>query len=155
MNKVLMIVVLFTSLLGARNEASAQNNKTQDSLYYQVLHLDSVVFTAFNNRDLQKFNSFFVKDLEFFHDKGGLTGYQQTVDFLKRLADTKSDLKRELVKEATEIYPIPGYGAIQIGVHKFIHTENGKIEIGHFKFVHIWKQTGNDWQITRVVSYDH
>ena len=117
--------------------------------------MDSVVFNAFNNRDTATFNKLFVKDLEFYHDKGGLTGYEQTVNFTKAQLENKSDLKRTLVPGSLEVYPIKDYGAIQIGAHQFCHTENGKPDCGTFKFVHIWKKTNNEWKITRVVSYDH
>jgi hypothetical protein len=130
----------------------AQNN---DSLYQEIADLDSVLFNAFNKRDNEKFKTFFTTDLEFYHDKSGLTGYQHTVDFLKTITENDNGLKRELVKGSLAIYPIPGYGAMQIGTHTFCHPENGKMDCGTFKFVHIWKKINNEWKISRVVSYDH
>jgi hypothetical protein len=130
----------------------AQNN---DSLYQEIAHLDSVLFNAFNKRDNEKFKTFFTADLEFYHDKGGLTGYQHTVDFLKTITENDNGLKRELVKGSLAIYPIPGYGAMQIGAHTFCHPENGKMDCGTFKFVHVWKKINGEWKISRVVSYDH
>ncbi|MNC99919.1 hypothetical protein D3C83_183680 [compost metagenome] len=53
------------------------------------------------------------------------------------------------------MYPIPGYGAMEVGVHRFCHVENGKEDCGNFKFVHIWQKKDGQWKITRVVSYDH
>jgi hypothetical protein len=40
-------------------------------------------------------------------------------------------------------------------VHRFIHHENDKEETGSFKFVHIWRKTGDSWKISRVISYGH
>jgi hypothetical protein len=97
----------------------------------------------------------FSEDLEFYHDKGGLTGYDHTINFLKGIAQNDNQLKRELVKESLEVYPIPGYGAMQIGQHRFCHPEGGKMECGTFKFVHIWRKKDGQWRITRVVSYGH
>ena len=37
-----------------------------------------LLFTAFNTRDLETYKNYFSEDLEFFHDKGGLTGYDVT-----------------------------------------------------------------------------
>jgi hypothetical protein len=65
------------------------------------------------------------------------------------------DLKRTLIKESLEVHPIEGYGAIEIGKHQFKHIENGKLEIGTFKFVMIWKNDNGNWKISRVISYDH
>jgi hypothetical protein len=45
------------------------------------------------------------------------------------------DIRRDLVKESLEIYPIKDYGAIEIGVHRFCHKEHGQEECGSFKFV--------------------
>ncbi len=146
-----LIVLVFTSGLGLK----AQGLQPTDSLYKQVAYLDSVLFTSFNNRDVKTFAYFFAEDLEFFHDKGGLTGYNHTVNFAKAQADAKSDLRRTLVPGTLEIYPIPNYGAMQIGSHRFCHTENGQQDCGTFKFIHIWKQTGTEWKITRILSYDH
>jgi Domain of unknown function (DUF4440) len=136
------------SLLG--NAQPADKN-----LYQEILKQDSLVFSAFNNRNVESFKKMFSEDLEFFHDKGGLTGFDHTINFLNDQQNKKSDLKRELIKETLEVYPIPGYGAMQIGEHRFCHTENNKQDCGTFKFVHIWQKKDDGWKITRVVSYNH
>ena len=81
-------------------------------------------------------------------DAGICAGFRTT-------AKQNNQLKRELVKGSLEVYPIPGYGAMEIGAHTFCHIENGKQECGTFKFVHIWQKNKEGWQITRVVSYGH
>ncbi len=126
-----------------------------DSLFQKISQLDKKVFDAFNRRDTVLFASMFSKDLEFFHDKAGLTGYKETTDFLQSTIRNGSDLQRTLIPGTMEVYPVPGYGAIQTGTHEFCHTEQNKKDCGRFKFLHIWKQTGDHWQITRVISYDH
>lgn len=117
--------------------------------------MDSILFNAFNTRNIDLFKALFTPDLEFYHDKSGLTGYEHTINFIKTTAQSADQLKRELVKGSVEVYPIPGYGAIQTGEHIFCHKENGKQDCGRFKFVHIWKKENGDWKISRVVSYDH
>lgn len=117
--------------------------------------MDSILFSAFNTRDIEKFKSLFATDLEFYHDKGGLTNYDYTINALKETAKRNDGLRRELVKGSLEVYPVPGYGAMQIGAHTFCHMEKGKQDCGTFKFVHIWQKKNNEWKITRVVSYDH
>jgi hypothetical protein len=151
MAKILFYLLAFAASLSTH----AQEVSMSDSLYLQIAHLDSLVFTAFNNRDTATFKSLFSNDLEFYHDKGGLTGYSHTINFAKAQAENKTDLKRTLVPGSLEVFPIKDYGAIQIGAHKFCHTENGKQDCGTFKFIHVWKNTGSNWIITRVLSYDH
>ena len=101
------------------------------------------------------FKKMFSEDLEFYHDKGGLTDYRYTIESLKRTAAINNGLNRTLVPGSMEVYPIPQYGAMQLAAHTFCHQENGKQDCGTFKFLHVWRQTPNGWTITRVVSYGH
>jgi hypothetical protein len=70
---------------------SQNGNTTDGGLYNEIYSADSAMFSAFNNRDTTRFGKMFAKDLEFFHDKGGLTGYDNTTGFLIKLLDEKSD----------------------------------------------------------------
>lgn len=137
------------------NAQSKQVLQSANELYGIISRLDSLLFDAFNKRDTAVFNSYFSKDLEFYHDKGGLTGYAHTIGFLQSLIDNKSDLKRTLQKDKLEVYPVPGYGAVETGEHRFCHTENGRQDCGSFKFLHVWKYENGKWKITRAISYDH
>lgn len=149
----LRYLVLSLLLTGMVNLVNAQSAK--DTLYKEIARMDSVVFHAFNARDIEKFKSLFTEDLEFYHYKGGLTNYEHTINFMKETAKNNNGLRRDLVKGSLEVYPIPGYGAMEIGTHTFCHLENGKQNCGTFKFVHIWQKKNGEWKITRVVSYDH
>ncbi|MGZ3949846.1 MAG: nuclear transport factor 2 family protein [Flavisolibacter sp.] len=155
MNSQLYFFLLFLLLVSSCCQLAAQNKKSDDTLYTQINYMDKILFDAFNNRDTATFRQLFTKDLEFYHDKVGLTDYDYTIESLKRTAALNNGLRRELVPGSLEIYPIPNYGAMEIGVHEFCHKENGKLDCGSFKFVHIWKKVGNEWKITRVVSYGH
>ena len=115
----------------------------------------SILFIAFNSRDIEKLKSLFSKDLEFYHDKDGLTSYTQTIESFIKMAAKKNDLKRELLPGSLEVYPLKDFGAMQVGVHRFCHTEKGKADCGTFKFMHIWKQEKGEWKISRVISYGH
>jgi hypothetical protein len=147
----LLVLMLMTGLV----KINAQGLKPEETLYKEIAHQDSVLFNAFNNRDLETFKSAFTTDLEFYHDKGGLTDYNYSVESFKRTIAQNNGLRRELVKGSLEIHPIKDYGAIQIGSHTFCHPENGKMDCGTFKFMHIWKKTTEGWKITRVISYNH
>ena len=54
-----------------------------------------------------------------------------------------SNITRTLVEGTLEVYPIKDYGAIEVGAHRFCHTENGKEECGSFKFVTVWRKVGD------------
>lgn len=125
------------------------------ALFDEIAHMDSVLFDAFNARNLDKIKTLFTEDLEFYHDKGGLDSYRQTMDKFRMLFEQNNGMRRELVKGSLEVYPIKDYGAIETGAHSFIHEENGKEVRGTFKFVHLWRKQEGAWKITRAISYAH
>lgn len=125
------------------------------SLLQTVTDLDESAFTAFNDRDLDRFVEFFAEDLEFYHDQDGVSGYAQFVESSRRLFGQASPLRRRLIASSTAVHPVPGYGAIQIGEHEFCHEENGIDDCGVFGFTHVWHRTSAGWKITRVLSYGH
>jgi Domain of unknown function (DUF4440) len=150
-----IFIFIITSLPQA---ASAQTNagEPHDSkLYKTVQHLDSLMFDAFNTHNLQVMASLFSDSVEFYHDKGGLSNYSSTIESFKRVFATTPNLRRELINGTLEVYPVPGYGAIEMGEHRFTHIENGKIIAGVFKFIHVWQYKDGAWKITRVVSVGH
>lgn len=160
--KISLTVIVLVVVLGSSNAQLEGGISSTTDLYNEIKLQDSLLFAAFNIRDVETFKNYFSEDLEFFHDIGGLTGIDETVNFLKTTTEQKSDLKRELVNGSLEVFPIPGYGAMEIGSHQFCHTENaclpdrqGKEECGTFKFVQIWQKKDGQWKITRVVSYGH
>ena len=117
--------------------------------------MDSVMFNAFNNQDFKTFKNLFTQDLEWFQDNDGLLPYKTVFKNFENTFKKEYKLTRELVKGSLEVYPIKNYGAIEIGEHQFKHIENGKEEIGTFKFVMIWKHENNQWKISRVISFGH
>jgi hypothetical protein len=156
--KTIVGAMVLLGLVQLGKTQSGPNVPSKMQLYDTIAHLDSLVFSALNShqlKDVELSKTLFTTDLEFYHDTGGLTGYEQTINFFKTTAESGSDLHRELVPGTMEVYAIPGYGAMQIGQHRFCHTENGKLDCGTFKFVHVWKQDNGKWKIARVVSYGH
>lgn len=148
-----MFVLVFPALFGFLG--NAQSLPPTDGLYREIVRMDSVLFTAFNNRDVKTFGDVLATDLEFYHDKGGLTDRAYSVESLKRTAAQANGLRRELVPESLEVYPVKDYGAVQIAAHTFCHTEAGKQDCGTFKFVHLWRRTKEGWKLARVISYGH
>ncbi len=137
---------------------SAQEKKvapTSLELYKEIERADSILFQAFNKQDMSAFKAMFTEDLEWFQDNGGLIPYKTVFENFGYTFKNENKLSRELVKGSLEVYPIKDYGAIQIGRHQFKHMENGKLEIGTFKFLMIWQKKDGLWRISRVISYDH
>lgn len=130
------------------------NDMSKDELFRAIEKLDSELFDAYNRCDLEKFGSFFPEQLEFYHDQGGLvaTTREQLLAAVKQ--NICSKVHRELVKGSLEVYPMKGYGAVELGTHRFSHPGIDTDE-GDAKFVHLWKYEKGKWLVTRVISYDH
>lgn len=137
--------------------APAARPPVSPELYATIARLDSAMFDAFNRRDLGKLQTYFSEDLEFFHDKGGLADYKQSMEGFRALFEQAriNGLNRRLVPGSLEVYPINGYGAVETCQHRFCHVENGKDDCGTFKNVMVWQQKNGQWKVTRVVSYGH
>ena len=128
-----------------------QSDAQTDTLYHTVVKLDSIFFDAYNKCNMPVQTEFYSDSIEFYHDKGGLTtSKQQILDAIRKNICGK--VTRELVKGSIEVSPIPGYGAVEIGMHMF-HNNQEKDQVSHpSKFVIIWQNKNGRWFITRVIS---
>ena len=126
-----------------------------DPLFKTIQALDTQLFDAYNHCDLEKFGSLLADDLEFYHDKTGLSrGRPALVEGIKNNICGK--VTRELVPGTLEVYPIANYGAVEIGVHRFHHPGHEEPgSVGEAKFIHLWQNQDGVWKVTRVISFDH
>lgn len=152
---VLSIIFFISACSTAKNNKSSfiQTYKPESKeLYDTIVYLDSVLFEAYNTCKLGVFDKYFSEDIEFYHDKGGLTtSKKELLQSLKNNICGK--VTRELVKGSIEVYPIHNYGAVQMGSHMFHNNQEPAgtpSRIG--KFVHIWQHKNGEWKITRIVS---
>lgn len=162
-NKLFSInTILFLCLLNINNNIVAQNKNNSlehQELYKEIVHLDSILFNAFNTQDIETMKTLFTEDLEWFQDNGGLLSYKTVISnfqsMFERFKNLNTPIRRDLVEGSLEVHPIKYYGAIHIGKHTFCHWENGKNDCGTFKFLMIWQKKDGVWKISRVASYDH
>jgi ketosteroid isomerase-like protein len=128
---------------------------TSDELLRTISQLDKQLFDAIDRCDMKTEALFWADDAEFYHDKNGLmVGGPQIVDAIKNNLCGK--VKRELVPGTLEVYGLEGYGAVEIGVHRFLHPwEQDHGVVGEAKFIHVWRHKDGTWKITRVISIDH
>ena len=148
------LAFLSVPLLLAVGHASAADQPQRGELFQTLAALDAALFETYNQCDLRKNRTFFADDLEFYHDQSGLTvGADTLTEQLKQNICGKT--RRELVPGSLEVYELKGYGAVQIGVHRFFSPIDAKEPTGEAKFIHIWRNLDGVWKITRVISYDH
>ena len=84
-------------------------------LFETVAQLDAKMFGAFNAHDVDLLMSMFTDDMEFYHDKGGLTNREQTREGFAKMFGNSPDIRRELIPGSLQVYPIKDFGAIEIG----------------------------------------
>jgi Domain of unknown function (DUF4440) len=156
--KQVLFVCSFAVLLAACSAAKSKQSAApayqpvSQALYDTIVRLDSIFFAAYNSCNLTVCDSLMSKDMEFYHDQGGLTTSQEgLIESLRKNICGK--VTRTLFKGSNEVYPIPNYGAVQMGRHYFTNNQEPPTttpKIG--KFVTIWKRYTVGWKMTRVVS---
>jgi hypothetical protein len=130
----------------------AQDPVRSGSLYDELARMDRALFeAAFGTCDADAFRAIFTEDAEFYHDRTGAS-YGNDVRTLKS-CPRDNGVTRTLVPESLEVYPMQGYGAIQIGRHTFARAGEPGSEVA--QFVHLWKREGDTWKLARVLSFDH
>ncbi len=152
---IIVAAMAMASLARAADEDAAGH--APDPLFDTIAALDNQVFDAFNHCDakgqLRKHGGYFDRDVEFYHDNGGVTWNRRAM-----LANTQKhvcgNFRRELVAGSLRVYPIKNFGAIELGTHRFCQFKSGDCE-GIADFTIVWRKRGDTWQITRVLSYGH
>lgn len=150
-------VAILASAARAQERVPALDKiKTQAELEQAITALDRQLFDAYNHCDLKQFDSLLADDVEFYHDQGGLTeGHAALTESVRRNICT-GDTQRVLVPGTLKIYPMKGFGAIEMGVHRFTHPKTASTNgTGEASFVHLWRYGSGGWKLLRALSYDH
>lgn len=152
---LIYITVLFSSVCFAQSETEVIGT---------VKKLDSEFWTSYNTCDTNKIKSYIANDIEFYHDKGGITlGQENLINSIKNNLCSKSNYKirREVLTNSEKYFILKNnnaiYGVILTGEHKFYLTLDNKKEFadGIAKFTHLWLFENNIWKMKRILSYDH
>ena len=132
--KVLLLLASLISLsvaVSAQADGSYVYKPKDPALYDTIAHMDSVYFNAYNSCDMATQAAIYSDSIEFYHDGGGLE--RSKAHLLQALKDNIcGKVTRVFVKGSLEVYPIPGFGAVEIGLHRFInHQENDSANDSH------------------------
>ncbi len=135
-----------------------------DNWEASVRKFDSEYWKAFNACEVQKQTMMNAEDLEFYHDVGGLMrGRASFAEATAKNICGRSDwrLRRAEVPGTVKFYPLRSngkvYGAVITGEHYFYHTNKGQSETleGKARFTHTLLVKDGEWQVARVLSFDH
>jgi hypothetical protein len=136
----------------------------QDKVTEAILQRDRLFWNAYNQCDAEKERQFFTPDIEFYHDKGGITlGAEALLATAKKNLCSNPDyhVRREAVAGTVKVFPLRNgnviYGAVISGQHRFYVLEKGKPERldTQARFFHVWLLQDGSWRMARAISYDH
>ena len=144
--------LVFSLLCAPRSHP--QTSVEPDPLFKTIKSLDAKLFDAYNHCDLTTLGAMVSDDLEFYHDQTGLSvGKAPFLLAIKQNICGK--VERALLPDTLEVYPLKGYGAVEIGIHRFHHPGRPEDGMGDARFVTLWQNKSGEWIVTRVISYDH
>jgi hypothetical protein len=153
----LLLMLAHAPLLRAQDIPFMEGGLDAGPLFEELARMDSMLFEAsFVTCDAAKANAIFAEDVEFYHDKDGLSTGEQVRENTRRLTAScprEQGVARTIVPGSLRVYPIEGYGAVQVGVHRF--DERGAPTSTVARFVSVWRLKGGTWRLSRVLSLDH
>lgn len=140
--------------------ASARADLTSTEAEAAVRAADAAFWAAYNRCDVAAMGGYFSEDVEFYHDKGGLTKSRAgLVDSIGKnlCGNPKSHLRREAIADTVKFYPLAGNRALLIGEHRFYVNDAGKPEFldGQARFDDLWEYADGHWRMSRIFSYAH
>ncbi|THH40751.1 nuclear transport factor 2 family protein [Neolewinella litorea] len=113
--------------------------------------MDRRYFDAYNDCDMETQAAIYADDLEFYHDRGGLS--TSKAEILQGIeANICGKVRRILLPETVEVHPIPGFGAIEIGYHRFENAAEPDAPSIPSRFITVWRRDGDRWRMARVIS---
>lgn len=148
------VLIFLSMILMSMSVGSKIFDEIEDvpmSLYDSISAMDALWEDAYNNCKLDVMDELISEDLEFYQDQGGVMTSKQKLNEALKL-NICGKVKRRLKPESLKVYPIKGYGAVQMGLHGFYNSKGTPEELHFSKFVHLWKRENGKWRITRVIS---
>ena len=159
-----LIAGLTAALAVAQTPAPAAAIPDEAALAPIIAERDAVLFaTMFDRCDPAALADLVSDDLEFYHDRGGLTATRTAfiADYAKgceaRKAPNAWRSRRELVPGTMKIYTIPGVGAVEEASHLFYERQGDGPEtlVGRARFSMLWRLEDGHWRLARAFSIDH
>lgn len=145
-----LCVLLCLSGAAAAADDDAAAVRAADARYWQ----------AYNACDMRAMGELLTDDVEFYHDKTGLTASRPAV--LQSLrngpcADPTMHLRREAVADSLQFHPLAGGFALLSGTHRFYVRRDGTPEHldGQAEFTNLWQAVDGHWRMRRIYSYAH
>lgn len=135
------------------------------ALHEAVAARSDAFFTLYHDQcDPERLRTMLAPDFEMYHDQNGVSA-NSADGFVERYAKRCRDrgkpganrLRRVLRRETLKIHPVPGYGAIEEGMHDYYGSVGGRPErkVTQARYLGLWALTPDGWRLARAFSYDH
>lgn len=157
-----LIAGLFAALMLSQTPAAPHDDAALAPI---IAERDAALFSVmFDRCDPEALADLVTDDLEFYHDRGGLTATRtRFIDDYRqgctaRAAPDAWRSRRELVPGTMRVYAIPGVGAVEEGSHLFYERQGDGPEtlVGRARFSVLWRlEPDGRWRLARAFSIDH
>jgi hypothetical protein len=137
---------------------------SEPALTEAIAARDAELFSVmFDQCDPSALADLVTEDVEFYHDRGGLTATRQSfVDDYRRNCSGRGATdswrsRRVLTPGTMKVYAIPGVGAVEEASHRFYERQGDGPEslAGSARFSVLWRLEGGQWRMARAFSIDH
>jgi hypothetical protein len=154
MNKTMLALGLMAACTMA---TAASNDPARARLEAEITAADARLFGGLNDRDIRPMQEGFSRRLEFYHDRSGLTGYDDNIAIFEKNFRAPNRVRREAMPETVEIFPAGPKHAMHIGQHRFCNKPSASEPEGCsvYRFSMVWEREDGQWKLLRVLSYDH
>jgi hypothetical protein len=156
MNKAKAVAAACLAAASAMASAGAAD-PARARLEAEITAADAKLFGGLNDRDIAPMKAGFSRRLEFYHDRSGVTGYDDNIAIFEKNFKAPNRVRREAMPETVEIVPAGPNHAMQIGRHRFCNKPPGAEPEGCsvYRFSMVWAREDGQWKLLRVLSYDH
>lgn len=158
-------IILICSCQNAREKSNIADKKEQDkkiqypayhptnqALYDTIMALDEQFWEAYNNGDIDVIENMLSEDHEFYHDRGGVTKTKEkNVEGFREFFKERAPMTGATLDNHSEVYEIPGFGALQVGYQQFFNYRNPEGSPPS-RVITLWKETENGWKQEYVFS---
>lgn len=161
---VLTVLAAQTAAATATSQTYVPEITTGDALRAEIHAVDAELFRLMwkDCEPPEKWAAFLHPDGEFYHDVNGYRNFSSaSIRFIQRRCEGQAQsgerTRRELVEGSLLVDPVPRFGAIATGEHRFYHTPEGQPEqlIDTARFLILYKREPDGWKVYHVFSYAH
>ncbi|WP_373395860.1 nuclear transport factor 2 family protein [Algoriphagus halophilus] len=156
-----MFILFFVS-----SQLKAQENNIgsdSSSIKQQILEFNSDYWKAYNACDVEKILSMESEDIEFYHDRGGLTiGQSESKKVWENFCKKKEWKLEAILMDDIKVYELKDsgnlYAAIIIGelsFHAIRLSDGEKFPAGFSSYTTVLNYENGEWRMSRALSYNH